>query len=132
MWAQHMMAGAAGARALPAWSEACDMPRKDWETLVIPSGFEEQIVAITDRMQGEEEPHSRSSFGIPWWAEYFHTTSLPRAPRGPCHVGSQLWKIRGRAASVCQRLLVTLAGLPPWEVTFLEWRASPELCVGVC
>lgn len=130
MRAQHMMVGAAAATALPAWSEACDIPRKDWETLVIPFGFEEQIAAITDRMQRELSKGKMSHIaqvpsGFPWWAEYSHTTSLPRVPRGPCHVGSQLWKIWGRAASVSQCLPVTLAGSSPWDAPFPEWRAGP-------
>lgn len=62
MRAQHMMVGAAAATALPAWSEACDIPRKDRETLVIPFGFEEQIAAITDRMQRELSKGKMSKF----------------------------------------------------------------------
>lgn len=40
MWGQAMMAGAAGARSLPAWPYTCEIPRKDQETLVIPFRFE--------------------------------------------------------------------------------------------
>lgn len=113
------------------------IPWKDWETLIIPFGFEEQITTLVDRMQREsskgEMCHiAEVPLGSPWWAESSHTTSLPRALCGPCHMDLSYGRSGGElhpcASAYWPHWLACLHGTAP----FPEWRVGPGLYVGVC
>lgn len=74
-------------------------------------------------------PHRRSSLGIPLVGRVLSHHFSPQSTLWALPHGSQLWKVRGRAPSLCQCLLATLAGLSPWDCPLPRMESGPwALC----
>lgn len=94
-WAQSTMTGTVGAKGLPVGSEGCAIPGKTGRLWLFPVDWK-------SRPQLSQMPRESNKGKMSRIAEVPSgppnrqgalTLLTPRTVQGPCHVGSQLWKI---------------------------------------
>ena len=119
-----MTAGAEEASCLPARSEACETPRKDGEIWSFPWLCRADQSSHRRDAKGTEKGKTGYRADVPlgfaWWAEYPHSSSLPRACCAPV-----TWDLRsGRSR---EDFLPCASGRWPCRLASLHGSPLPRM-----